>query len=282
MEAIPQPAFLETALRIKGFFHLHHQELLGSGLEPFEERTWHKDDATQTLVGERDDSMQQHFLEFLPTIFPHDILLGEEGQKAFLWPPCLDQSLTTFDPLDGSSNRKGGTPMFGSTLTRIVNGDPERAALYLPYAECVFGNGFIYGQRNCGVWHSNRENIFRRVTGVRIPNKRIEILLEGGSRKGFKNQKYVSLGREITARLGFSSCWSAATVALGRYDGVVAIDNNPWDNLPIITFAAELGFAATDWDGNPVTLGNCRNIVVAQPAAHPRIIEAIQKGGTLG
>ena len=71
-----------------GLFHEKQALLLLYGREAHEE-TWHKDDATQTRVGEADIILQEHLTEGLREFFPEDDFVREED-RTHLWPPKGD------------------------------------------------------------------------------------------------------------------------------------------------------------------------------------------------
>lgn len=270
---------LALARQCLDFYRLHCARMIGEGLAGFTEQTDQKNDATRTTVGETDIIMNQLLHEFFRRTFLLDILVGEEDQKTrgFLWPPGPLDNVTFFDPIDGTTNRKGGLSTFGSTFAGVAEGALNCAGVYLPYEDRATGNGFVFVMRGYGAWQwIERQKAFVSITGKRLPSKRMEVLVEGSTLKTARDERMMKLARTITTRSSVSSAWATAVVALGRWDGLVAFDNDPWDNLPIMTFAEELGLAATDPDGNPLTLANCRNIVIAQPEAHPAIIKALR------
>lgn len=71
---------------------------------------------------------------------------------------------------------------------------------------------------------------------------------------------------------------SAITVAQGKANGLVTVDNAAWDNWPMIIFITEAGGIVSDWEGNPVTPSQCGNIVAAgNKKDHAHILEVMNK-----
>jgi myo-inositol-1(or 4)-monophosphatase len=82
-----------------------------------------------TVVTEADLAADALITEQITANFPQDTILSEESQ------PRIDQiknAVWVIDPLDGTTNFSLGIPIWGVSIARVVEGQPETGALYFP------------------------------------------------------------------------------------------------------------------------------------------------------
>ena len=80
--------------------------------------------------------------------YPEDAILSEEYQTR------LDSSsrvVWVIDPLDGTINFTAGTPIWGVSIARCVDGAPETGAIYFPVMDELYST-----QQGAGAWLDGR------------------------------------------------------------------------------------------------------------------------------
>jgi myo-inositol-1(or 4)-monophosphatase len=85
--------------------------------------------ADKTVVTEADLAADAIITEQIKANYPQDAILSEESQPTI---DHLEKAVWVIDPLDGTTNFSLGIPIWGVSIARVVNGEPETAALYFP------------------------------------------------------------------------------------------------------------------------------------------------------
>lgn len=105
--------------------------------------------ADHTVVTEADIAADRFIHNAIEKAFPEDVILSEEAGTTY---PAGDCAVWIIDPLDGTANFSSGLHYWGVSIARIVDNQPETAALYFPLINELFtaqrGQGaFLNGQR---------------------------------------------------------------------------------------------------------------------------------------
>jgi len=105
--------------------------------------------ADQTAVTEADLAADNLIRETIHDQFPRDGLLTEEANTTY---PSDKSVVWVVDPLDGTTNFSLGLHYWGVAIARLVDGEPETAALYFPALGELFsakrGRGaYLNGER---------------------------------------------------------------------------------------------------------------------------------------
>ncbi len=85
--------------------------------------------ADRTVVTEADLAADKVIVDAINAAYPQDQILSEESS------PNLNPTsaaIWVIDPLDGTSNFSLGMPIWGVSIARLVDGQPDTAALYFP------------------------------------------------------------------------------------------------------------------------------------------------------
>jgi fructose-1,6-bisphosphatase/inositol monophosphatase family enzyme len=231
-----------------------------------------------TPVGSLDHLTLAEMRAVLREYFPGDNTVGEEDA---IKNPTNKVAEWYVDGLDGTGNRRMGLNSFGGAAARRLGDRILYMASFLAVDWALRKNGFIYAEAGKGAWEWYEENqcYHKLRTAAEGELERITVMLEGSSKRFFKSPEVVALGKTLTVRPGFSSCVAAAAVARGKASALVTVNNEPWDNLPSALLIQEAGGIVTDWDGNPLTFANSRNIIAAGNAADHTTIMQTMKGG---
>ena len=88
----------------------------------------------RTLLTEADLASNAFLTERIRERFPDDHILSEEADTAF---PADGRPTWILDPLDGTTNFEQGLHHWGVSIARVVDGEPQAAALSFPLiGEC--------------------------------------------------------------------------------------------------------------------------------------------------
>lgn len=196
-----------------------------------------KDD--KSVVTKIDIETEEGLRKFVTTYFPDDTIVGEEGEdkngsSGFVW---------YLDPIDGTENFVRKIPLFSITATRLgPTAEGSLAVVHNPISKQTF-SAFLED----GVFENNNlvKTTKRRVGGriaVNILSSKVEPWIQPA--------KY-NLVRDLGLKYGKSGSFSAgllefAYVAAGRLDGVVSLNNNPWDTAA--------GLYLNKAAGNPISI----------------------------
>ncbi len=93
--------------------------------------TWKTD---RTLLTEADLAADRFITQAIQNTYPDDLLLSEEniqGIEAIIT-ESAERVVWVIDPLDGTTNFSLGLPVWGTLITRLVNGWPETTVLNFP------------------------------------------------------------------------------------------------------------------------------------------------------
>ena len=109
-----------------------------------------KDDGT--LVTQADIESDRYICNQIRTEFPEDTVLSEElntvvsGTSRVVW---------VIDPLDGTTNYIRGLPLWGVSIARLVDGQPDLGVIYFPMLNELYhatrGGGAFQNQKQISV-----------------------------------------------------------------------------------------------------------------------------------
>jgi len=103
----------------------------------------------RTVVTEADIAADRFLQDAIKKAYPKDSIISEEASTTY---SDQDSPVWIIDPLDGTTNFSLGMHYWGVSIARIVDGQPETAALYFPLLNEIFtaqrGQGaFLNGRR---------------------------------------------------------------------------------------------------------------------------------------
>jgi myo-inositol-1(or 4)-monophosphatase len=176
------------------------------------------------------------------------------------------------DPVDGTSNYAKGFPMFCVSIGYAYQGRMRLAAVYDPIHDESF-----YAERGQGAW----------LNGTRIHVTATDKLIDSMLVTGFPYDMqlkennlnhFAALSRKVQTirRLG-SAVLDQCFVACGRLDGYWEIGISPWDIAAGTLIIEEAGGLVTTVKGDTDYFKPPFDIVAANPALQPLILEILNQ-----
>jgi myo-inositol-1(or 4)-monophosphatase len=221
------------------------------------------------LVTDADKASEAAVLEFLWARLPEAAVLAEESGVSGAPPGGLR---VIVDPLDGTTNYAHGLPIFAVNVAVEDREGVLAGATYDPTRDELFvaarGRGATLNGAPIGV--SVHAELRRSLLVTGFPydihqDFQLPLRMFGA---------FLSQARAIR-RLG-SAALDCAYVACGRMDGFWESKLKPWDLAPGILLIREAGGIVTDLGGGQGML-ETGEIVAANPALHPRLLEVIAR-----
>lgn len=199
--------------------------------------------------------------------YPADGMEGEEkgrrsGTSGRTW---------VVDPLDGTANFAGGTPIFTVVLTLVDESRPNEALLnvtYDPVRQELFhatrgGGAYLNGDP---IRTSACEDLARALVHVHFSNRRSEW------RASVELARRVSAVAPHARNLG-STALAQAYVAAGRLHAHVKVRSGTYDVIGGNLLIAEAGGVVTDLDGRSWCPGS--SLLAAGPQLHSRLLQVV-------
>jgi len=218
-----------------------------------------KSDQTPVTVADR--GAEELMRRMIHERFPDHGILGEEyGEEnagaEFTW---------VLDPVDGTRAFAAGSPLFGTLIALMHQGQPVLGVIHQP----------VLGQLLVG--DGARTTLNGRPVRVRA-TARLEdaTLLCSDPLTPAQHQNGAAFAA-LTARVKlvrtWGDCYGYLLLAAGGADVMCDPIMNPWDIAALIPVVRGAGGIITDWQGrDPV---GAASIVAATPALHPRVIAAL-------
>jgi len=218
-----------------------------------------KSDQTPVTVADR--GAEELMRRMIHERFPDHGILGEEyGEEnagaEFTW---------VLDPVDGTRAFAAGSPLFGTLIALMHQGQPVLGVIHQP----------VLGQLLVG--DGARTTLNGRPVRVRA-TARLEdaTLLCSDPLTPAQHQNGAAFAA-LTARVKlvrtWGDCYGYLLLATGGADVMCDPIMNPWDIAALIPVVRGAGGIITDWQGrDPV---GAASIVAATPALHPRVIAAL-------
>lgn len=215
-----------------------------------------KSDQTPVTIADR--GAEELMRRMIRDRFPGHGILGEElGPEntgaEFVW---------VLDPIDGTRAFAAATPLFGTLIALMHQGQPVLGVIHQPVLrQIVIGDG-------------------RRTTlNGRPVRVRATALLEDASllcsdlfsaADHQNGAAFAALGRRVKQLRTWGDCYGYLLVATGWADIMCDPIMNPWDIAALIPVIRGAGGIITDWQGHdPV---KATSIVAAVPGLHARVI----------
>ncbi|HUC18092.1 MAG TPA: inositol monophosphatase family protein [Acetobacteraceae bacterium] len=197
---------------------------------------------------------------------------GASGSSRWAW-------RWTVDPLDGTTNFLHGMPHWAISIAlerRLAEGGAEIVAgvVYNPAANEMFraekGAGAYLNDHRLRV--SARREMGEAVFATGIPFA----AAPSEQRLAFARTLGLLMPQVAGVRRFGAAALDLAWVAAGRFDGYWELGLKPWDMAAGLLLVREAGGFATDPAGrDPLAKGD---VVAANPALHPRLLEAVSAG----
>jgi myo-inositol-1(or 4)-monophosphatase len=214
-----------------------------------------------------DRSAEKAISAHLAATFPDHGLEGEEfgvhrPDARYRW---------VVDPIDGTRAFITGSPMWGTLIGLLDEGEPVIGVMEQPFT----------GER---FWSDGVRSYMRRHGGEPVvlatrlcPELQSAVLMttdpllfaEGGERRAFEAVR----SRVRMTRYG-GDCYAYALLALGFVDAVVESGLKPYDIVALIPIIEAAGGRVTDWQGGSAA-GGGRIVATGDPALHSQILNIL-------
>jgi myo-inositol-1(or 4)-monophosphatase len=218
----------------------------------------------RTPVTQADRGAEELMRQMIHQRFPTHGILGEEfgpenADAEFVW---------VLDPIDGTRAFAAATPLFGTLIALLHNGQPVLGAIHQPILhQLVIGDG-------------DRTTLNGQPVHVRAtPDLAAATLLCTDVLSPAQHQDgeaFAALARRVKQLRTWGDCFGYLLVATGWADIMCDPILNPWDIAALIPVIRGAGGVITDWQGrDPV---NATSLVAAIPGLHAQVIAALNPG----
>ncbi len=217
--------------------------------------------ADQTPVTKADRGAEELMRRMIHAQFPGHGILGEEfGPEntgaEFVW---------VLDPIDGTRAFAAATPLFGTLIALMHEGQPVLGAIHQPVLRQL-----LVGDGETTVLNG------RRVRVRATPRLGEATLLCSDLFSPARHQNgaaFDMLTRRVKQVRTWGDCYGYLLVATGWADIMCDPVMNPWDIAALVPVVRGAGGTITDWQGlDPV---KAQSIVAAIPGLHAQVIATL-------
>ncbi len=200
---------------------------------------------------------------------PDHGIIGEEfgtvrPEARFQW---------VIDPIDGTRGFIMGTPMWGTLIGLLEDGEPILGVMNQPYTgERFWSDGsasFFKGASGRAKRLSTRA--CRRTADALVMTTNPELFAAGAETEAFLRVK----SETRMTRYG-GDCYAYCMLASGFVDVIVETGLKTYDVAALIPIVEKAGGRFTSWDGGPATQGG-QIVASGDPALHERILKIINR-----
>jgi len=193
--------------------------------------------------------------------FPEHGIIGEEfgihNERAeYQW---------VLDPIDGTKSFICGTPLFGTLIALLKNGNPILGVINLPVI-----SQFLIGD------NSSAELNDEKVQTRKCKKLNDAVLLTSdfiNIGKYHDVKKFLNLAEQVKIFRGWGDCYGYYLLASGYADIMIDPIMSVWDIMALIPVIKGAGGIITDYKGKDATKG--KSIVAASLPIHPEVIRII-------
>jgi myo-inositol-1(or 4)-monophosphatase len=208
-----------------------------------------------------DKKSEEVMREVIMKEFPDHGILGEEfgihNEKAeYQW---------VLDPIDGTKSFISGTPLFGTLIALLKNGNPILGAINLPVL-----NQYLVGE------NSSAELNDEKVQARECRNLKDATLLTSdfiNIGNYHDEKKFLNLAGRVKIFRGWGDCYGYYLLASGYADIMIDPIMSVWDLMALIPIIRGAGGVITDYQGKDAAKGS--SIVAASIHIHPEVIKII-------
>lgn len=224
--------------------------------------------SARDLVTVLDSQLERFYRSQIRKYFPHDRILGEEGQGDQA--KSLDGAVWIIDPIDGTLNFVKQRAHYVTMLARYVDGVGQVGVIYaLDTGQSLLalaGQGaYLNGQAldltgPSDLAEASLDQVLMSTEALPLDG---DLALYQLSKQ--------SLGLRIFGCAGLD----AVHLALGR-TGLYLNHLYPWDNAVALILAEVCGFKVTDFQGQPLNLLDRQYVLMAYPKIHDQVLNYLK------
>lgn len=222
------------------------------------------------LLTEVDLTVQKRFVDRAASVFPADLIVGEEGAFS-RYPDDRKARCWIIDPVDGTNNFvRGLFPIFGISIAFAVRGEVAAAGVLLP----MTGDLFL-AEHGAGSFRNGKPLHVSEVQQVDEAFVHIDfctpahrpLLLE-------RTGKVLKSAGQI--RCHGSAVASICQIATGDVDGYVHMGLDPWDFAASKLIVEEAGGMSSRLDGRPLRVFDHKSgLVISNGAIHRELLHLL-------
>ena len=194
--------------------------------------------ADDTPVTKTDLESEARIRRRLQEAFPSYGFLGEEGGEV----AATAGARWIVDPLDGTKKYVRGLPFFGPCIALERAGKLQLGVMYIPAMREL-----LWAERGSGAF-LNGAPIY-----VSTTDDLARAYVVRGNEPGFLRRGWPEAARSPAINAyhdpGFLDLYSYASLACGRIDGIIMVDEAPWDIAAAAVIVEEAGGKLTDFSG---------------------------------
>jgi myo-inositol-1(or 4)-monophosphatase len=216
----------------------------------------------ETIVTRADREAEELLRELIGKRFPEHGILGEEyGEERpdaeFVW---------VLDPIDGTISFASGSPLFGTLIALLHNGNPVLGAIHQPVLRqlCV-GDGIRTTLRGKPVRVREARPLSQATLLV------TDVLSVARHQDG---APFESLMRDVKLVRTWGDCYGYLLLATGHADIMCDPIMNPWDIAALIPVVRGAGGVITDWQGKDA-IGAQSIVATTSQALHDEVIRRL-------
>ena len=217
------------------------------------------------LVTEIDLIAQNYLSETLGAINDCDIFYEEDksqGRK------IVSQECFIIDPIDATHNLVAGLPFYNSSIGYVYNNEIVFGIIYFPYSEDIYhayrGKGAYKNLNTISV----SSNLDLEKSIVAYDN---QFHLDQSIMKNYQKL----LESVFTTRILGSANRDACFIAEGILDARVWNSTKVFDIVAGSIIVNEAGGLVTDFNAQPINLGNINKVVMSNGGIHQELLELI-------
>jgi len=222
-----------------------------------------KSDGSPVTIADRET--ERVIRDLLSRNYPQHAVMGEE----YGWAPSDQPYTWVVDPIDGTKSYLAGAPTYGMLLALLYNGTPVLGIIDIPALD----------ERWCGVAGQatimNGQSVkTRSCTAV---EQAVLTIISPDYLKGDERLAVDELSRVARVRRYSSDGYSHPLLASGYVDMVVAVNQQPFDYLAVVSVVEGAGGCITDWAGKPLGIdSDGRILVTATTELHWQALNVLQ------
>jgi histidinol phosphatase-like enzyme (inositol monophosphatase family) len=177
------------------------------------------------------------------------------------------------DPIDGTRSFITGTPMWGTLIGLLHDGDPVLGLMDQPFTGERFwaDRTSAYMRAGAGKAKRIRTRACARLSDALMMTTSPDLFERGAEADGFARIK-----RDARMTRYGGDCYAYCLLAHGFVDLVIEAGLKTYDVVALIPIVERAGGRMTTWDGKPATSGG-RIVASGDHALHERVLKQLNK-----
>ncbi|WP_100373347.1 inositol monophosphatase family protein [Bacillus sp. FJAT-45037] len=219
------------------------------------------------LVTEVDRAIEAFFYERIKKQFPEHYFLGEEGIADE--EPSLDGTIWIIDPIDGTMNFIHQKQHFAISVGVYHNKIGMIGLIY-----DVMRDELFHAVKGHGAFLNKQElpPVKERPLHESVIGLNARWLVE--TKHPYQNPLKAMVRDVRSIRTYGSAALEIAYVASDRLDGYLSVQLSPWDYAAGLVILNEVGCAASNFHGDPLSLSDSGTLLAAKPHLHKEIVSS--------